>query len=305
MRLLKFIAPDDFNLFLFSDIHDGNRAFSRDTWDYFVNTVNSEFEGLPAGKNYSVFMGDSADFITRVSRMYEPDIHTMTPLETINDVKLLFEPIKHTVLAFLDSNHDQFIKELGNVALYICNQIWGEHEVLLKQDNGDLYIPQRAKYATESAKITFLDKDGNKMWKAFVEHGKRPVNSAADNLIRIESNQRLILQRHMRFKHTDSVVNAKAHIHKLLIQPPTPPLCMKDDTKKLIHFYPDPRVYHKHDYIPIEFRWYVATGSFLRLYALNATTYSERAEYDPVDLGFAVVLVRDKKVQDIKRVVCQ
>lgn len=291
MRLLKFIAPDDFNLFLFGDIHAGNRAFSKDAWNYFINTVNSEFEGIGPEKNYSVFMGDAADFITRKDDRFDPDIHKITPLEAIDDIKTFFEPIKHTVLAFLRSNHDNFIKEIGDVAKYMCKQIWGAEE-----DN-----PVRAKYATESAKITFLDKAENRMFKVFVEHGKKSVNSTADDMIRIESNLRLILKRHMRFKHTDCAVNAKAHIHKLLVQPPTPPLCMKDDTKKLIHFYPDPRAYHKLDYIPPEFRWYVATGSFLRLYVVNATTYSERAEYDPVDLGFPVVICRDQRVQDVKR----
>jgi len=47
----------------------------------------------------------------------------------------------------------------------------------------------------------------------------------------------------------------------------------------------------------------VSTGSFLRTQILDVTTYGERREYDPVDLGFPVVMVRNRQIAGVKKVV--
>lgn len=292
MKLFKFIAPDDFNLFLFGDAHTGNKAFSDSAYKFFINTITSRFKGLPAGKNYGIDFGDPADFITRTDKRFDPDIHQVTPLRQIENFAELYQPIKHAVLCFMDSNHCQTLNEIGNVAQFVCKQIWGYDEGIRK-------------YGTESVRVTFVTQKGNRMFKLYGTHGRKSINSAADDIIRIESNQMLSLKRHLKNKASDCCVMAKGHTHKLIVVPPKPKLCLKDNTKKLLDFYPDPTEYHRLDYIPEELRWYVNTGSFLRLYALGVNTYSERAEYDPIDLGFAVVLVRDRKIQDIKRVAYQ
>ena len=281
MRLLKFKMPNNFNLFLFGDKHHGNAAFSKKAYNKLIEMINSEYEGVPASRNYGIDTGDPCEFITRKDSRFAPEIHPIPPLTQIKQFCEEYQPIKHAVLFMLHSNHIQTLDEIGNATKYICEEL------------GILY-------GTYSAKITFLDSNDELMFKAYGSHGRKSINSTADDPQRRRVNMQLILKRHLREKASDCALMFKGHTHKLLLQEPTPELCLKDDTKKIVSFYPDPTAYHKMFYIPKEMRWYVNTGSFLRLYALNKNTYSEQAEYDPVDLGFAIVEVRNKKISDVK-----
>jgi hypothetical protein len=47
-------------------------------------------------------------------------------------------------------------------------------------------------------------------------------------------------------------------------------------------------------------RWYVCSGSFLKTVDIGLTGYAEAAELDPVELGYAVVEVRDGKVKNVR-----
>ena len=62
------------------------------------------------------------------------------------------------------------------------------------------------------------------------------------------------------------------------------------------------RADHTLDFIHYDNRWYVNTGSFLRLYGHNVSGYGEAAEYDPIQLGFAVARVRNRKIIGIDKV---
>ena len=53
-------------------------------------------------------------------------------------------------------------------------------------------------------------------------------------------------------------------------------------------------------YIHPDNRWYVNTGSFCRLYVEGVSGYAERAGYDPMEIGFPVLRVRDGKIQGIR-----
>ena len=52
-------------------------------------------------------------------------------------------------------------------------------------------------------------------------------------------------------------------------------------------------------YIHPDFKWYVNTGAFYKLYEDGVSSYAEIAEYDPIQLGFAVALVRGGKLVDV------
>ena len=41
----------------------------------------------------------------------------------------------------------------------------------------------------------------------------------------------------------------------------------------------------------------------MRLYGDGVSGYAERAEYDPVELGVVVVMVRDREIVDVKPIV--
>jgi len=64
-------------------------------------------------------------------------------------------------------------------------------------------------------------------------------------------------------------------------------------------------MYGKDSFIHPDLRWYVNTGSFYKLYAdgKNVSGYAERAGYDPNELGYVVVRVKDGIINDVERVV--
>jgi len=293
MRLYKFKVPNDFNLFLHGDAHKYVGAHSKKGYKLLVDSVNSEFEGLPESRNYLIDMGDFADLIPIRHKYYDPKYHKATPLEQIARYVKESEPIIHKLLFLLDSTHPQMLRDIGNVTEYVCEQLQKDYKI--KRESGSLY-------ATQTAKAEFISSRETRIFKLYATHGSKTINSIADDDIRIDSNMALILKRHLRKKASDCAIMAKGHAHKLIVQAPKPKLCQIDNGKKLIGKYPNPSDFHALEYIPEEMRWYVNTGSFLRSQILDYSTYAEKREYDPVDLGFAVVMVRDRKIVDVKRI---
>ena len=70
------------------------------------------------------------------------------------------------------------------------------------------------------------------------------------------------------------------------------------EKKKIKQHYVKP--HPKQEWIPTEQRWYVNTGAVLKLYGEGVSGYAEVAGYDPIELGFAVVEVRDRMVQGVR-----
>lgn len=291
MRLFTFKVPNDFNLFLHGDAHKYVKAHSEKGYKKFIDSVNSEYEGVPALNNYVVDFGDFADLIPIRHPYYDPKFHKLSPLEQMELFVDDYKELVHALLFVLDSTHPQMLADMGNVTEFLCAQLRDKY----KTRNTSFY-------ATQTARAEFISTKGTRIFKLYATHGSKTVTSTADDDIRVDSNMALILKRHLRKKASDCAIMAKGHSHKLIIQSPKPKLCVTDNSKKLVAKYPKPSDYHGLDYIPEEMRWYVNTGSFLRSQILDMSTYAEKREYDPVDLGFAVVLVRDRKIMDIKRV---
>ena len=109
-------------------------------------------------------------------------------------------------------------------------------------------------------------------------------------------------------KFGDTLLNSMGHTHKLIICPPIGGVeekvipFLKGGKTKIETKYT--RVEKVDGYIHPDFKWYVNTGSFLKLYdaKYEVSGYAERANYDPVELGFAVALIRDGKLKRINKV---
>ncbi|MFA5753729.1 MAG: hypothetical protein WC910_11725 [Bacteroidales bacterium] len=93
--------------------------------------------------------------------------------------------------------------------------------------------------------------------------------------------------------------------HKLIIVPPSGKLYLYTDengkTKQGYLSSGDSTA----QYIDPDQRWYVNTGSFLKLYNddLDVSGYAEVKGFDPVNLGFPIIKVRDRKVVSIDPVI--
>ena len=181
----------------------------------------------------------------------------------------------------LDGNHSWKLWTHGNYAQMIAK---------------DLGVP----YGTWTVRMTVSNMKDKLMYRSYHTHGSRAINSYADDISRRVDNMNLILKRHLQDQSGDTVLLTKAHTHKLLISRPTKRLYIIDDGTETKQAYT--KADHTAEWIHPDHRWYVNTGSFLKLFGKGISGYAERAEYKPIELGYAIVEVRDGEIQDIKKV---
>ena len=290
MKLITKQLPYDFNLFNFGDEHDGAMLSSEKGWEQLVNMMLSPYDGCK--RNYGVDGGDMVEAIMvddpRFSmeelkkRVTEGKITSaITPLEQRRIAIKKREPIKHLLLAILQGNHERKLWRFGNLAEDIAKELGVE-------------------YGTYTAKISITDKHDNLMFKVFETHGSRTINSTADDPVRKEANERLMLKRKLKFKAGDCAVMIKHHAHKLIVVPPKQELYLVDDGKKILQKYTGWG--QNEEWIHPDARWYGCAGAFLRLYGQGVSGYGEVAEYDPTELGWLVTRVRNRKIVAVDKV---
>jgi len=275
------------NYFLFGDSHEGAAARYDRGWEKLINTMESEYEGLGPERNYGTDHGDAIEAIMIDDRRYDPLVTKESfVLEQIHNAARQRSAIRGRLLCMLIGNHEFKLHKFGNLTLEILRQLYGE------------YAEDR--YGTFSCKVCFYDFDGKPMFKHFATHGRKSVGSVADDPERQMANMKIQLKRHLYRKAGDCVVMSKGHTHKLLKREPNQELYITDNGKRTEQNYLKPN-HERNGYIHPETRWYLNTGSFLRTYVQDAVTYSEFAEYDPVELGYYVVMVRDGEVVGVKK----
>lgn len=284
MKILQHKLPPDHNLFMFGDVHSGTVLHYGKGFEQLVQMMNSPFEDLPSSANFGIDHGDIIEAITIDDPRYEPLTAGECVLQQADDAVTIRKPIAKKLITILEGNHPLKLWRFGNITEMVCRK---------------LGVP----YGTWTSKVHFLTPEGKLMYKCFCTHGRKMISSAADDPKRRLVNMRLILKRHLKFKAGDCILMSKGHTHKLLICNPETELYLTDDGEKIYQSYLHSTRAQR--YIHPDHRWYVSTGSFLRLYGENISGYAEQAEYDPIELGFAVVLVRDGEIQDIRKIILQ
>lgn len=242
---------------------------------------------------YVVHHGDLVEGRTIDDPKYSSDtadVNTPTPLRQYRAAAEELMPIADRILAILYGNHDLYTQRFGNcVRDIVCRDIAGDRD------------PDTI-YGSYSCKLIIKDKKGKLMYKHFATHGRRFLGSTADDPIRQVANMKLQLKRHLANKAGDCVVQSRGHSHKLLIAEPTPSLYLTDDGKRPVQRYT--KSAQTQDYIHPSLRWYVNAGCFYRLYGEDGVSgYAEQAEYDPTELGFAIMNVEDGNIKSIEKVV--
>ena len=280
MQLFSRALPADCNIYLASDLHVGS-----------LNTHYHGIQGLVDAvakdkKGFLILLGDLGEAICVDDKRFDPETNDpalTVPVRQYERVVDLLKPIAKKILYINDGNHDY---KLARVINFV-------RDVVCKQ----LDVP----YGTYSSKLTVCDGKGNPQFKLFTTHGYGNVNSAADDPIRRDANQRLSLKRKLQNKAADVSLMAMGHTHKLLVTPPTHALYLCDDGTKINQRYLTP-VHETGEYIHPDHRWFVNTGSFLKNFCLGASSYSERFGYDPVPLGYVKAEITDYKIRDCKRI---
>jgi hypothetical protein len=211
-----------------------------------------------------------------------------TPLIQLEYLVKLLKPIASKIVAINDGNHELKLRNFGFLTKYLCER---------------LGIPEA--YGTWSSVITFVDEKDNVQFKAFVAHScGGSLTSTADDPIRRESNLRLSVKRKTEGKFGDCLVMAVAHYHKLIISPPTKKLYLMSDEEKITQHYTKAHDTSGAELIHPDHRWYICSGSFLRTYGEPGVSgYAEIAGYDPVELGYIKMTVRNGEIKRAEKVI--
>ena len=295
MKLFTMKMPLDFNLFLVGDDHEGTILRYDDGWNQMVEMVNSPYEGLKENRNYVVHHGDFIEGI--LVDDYRFDLLTTKEafvLRQLEEAKRNFWPIKDKIITLLDGNHTQKLHKFGQIARHFCSDRLERPEI----------------FGTWACHITYQNNKGETLFKHFATHGNGTINSYAGDVEQVLANQRVILKRRLKNMFGDTLLNSMGHTHKLIVCPPLganrdkSTLFLKGTDKGIKQKYT--RVEKTDNYIHPDFKWYVNTGSFYQLYVdmpdgQEVSGYAERANYDPVELGFAVVKVRGGAIVDIQK----
>jgi hypothetical protein len=278
MRQITFRVPSpNFNLILTSDTHEGARSQDESGVARIIDFIGS-------GKNnFFAFLGDEIEAITIDDKRYSPAAYERyTPDLQAKAVVNKFKPIRKKGVIWMDGNHPL--------------KLW-KHGMITRDD---VAKPLGIPWGTYTAIVDFQDKYGS-MFKSFMTHGYGTLRSAADDPLRRLSNMKLQLKRKLASKVGDCQLMAMGHAHKLLVAEPEPWLTLTSENGKLHQSYavpvPGPGFIHP------DHRWYVCSGGFLKTYSADGefSGYPEVMGLDPVELGAAVVRVRDRKIVSIER----
>jgi hypothetical protein len=280
MKLITTHLPDDHNIFLFGDAHHDSPVSSDSGWETLCDMMHSEYDGCK--NNYGAEGGDDIEAISPDDKRYRAELmNTKLPLLQMRHAIEVRQSIKSMMLYKLQGNHEEARWAFGDIMADMCKS---------------LDVP----YGTSTTKLSVTDKRGNLMYKIFDTHGHKPITSTADDPKRRKVNMQLILKRHLKFKAGDCAVMIKHHTHKLLVCKPESELYLTDDGKNIKQGYTSWG--QSESYIHPDARWYGNAGSFMKLYGDGMSGYAERAEYDPVELGFLVLKVREKKIVGLEPV---
>jgi len=278
MRLLIADIPSNCEIAMHGCTHEGNIQTCE-------SGMEQTFEWIMAGRNRRfIFTGDAIEAITTDDKRYQHDT-TVDPIPLRQLARLVerYKPIRKRGLAWLAGNHEFKLQRFGDLGAEMAER---------------LDIP----YGGCAAKLLLKDKRGP-IAKVYLCHPNRfQLRSGAKDYEQRVANMKAQVKRFLTDKAGDCVVMAAANAHKLLIVDPSPKLVIFDEGGKLKQDYlvgdnSMPR------YIDPDRRWYASIGSYLRTMILGHDGYAERAGYDPVELGFAVVEIRDRKVVAVKRMV--
>lgn len=278
MNLITKVLPESHNLFIFGDVHLGSVLSSSDGWKKLIDMVNSEYDGCK--NNYAIDGGDMMEAILVDDKRFSSEMLTQPlPLAQMEACIKAREPIKDKLLTILMGNHERKLWKFGDITQEVCKRLG-------------------VTYGTYSTKIIVKNKKGKLLYKIFDTHGSRGINSSADDPIRRDSNMKLALKRNLKYKFADCAVMIQHHAHKLLVSKPVSELYLTDDGKKVNQGYTSWG--ENENYLHPDLRWYGCAGSFLRLYGNGISGYAEVAGYDPVELGFLVLIVRDRKIVELR-----
>lgn len=283
MKILTRKVPSNFNLFLFGDDHEGSVLRYKKGWDSLCHALNTSIDGLPTSANLAVDHGDQMEGITIDDpRYFEEESTDPVPYRQMVQATINRQPIARQLVTVLEGNHPLKTWRYGRWTEIMCHELGVE-------------------YGPWTVKIHWMDNRNRLLFKSYHTHGRKMITSIADDPIRRYANMRLILKRHLKDMAGDCALMSKGHTHKLLVSKPESEMYLIDNEsgiqKQYTHWG------HTESYIHPDYRFYVNTGSFLRLFVEGSMGYAERAEYPPIEIGYVIVKIRNRKIVEVNKIV--
>jgi len=272
--------PDNFNLFLFGDDHMGSILRSEDGWDGMVEQINSKYDECK--NNFCIDHGDIIEAIQIDDHRFDGVTSEGNIIKQLDDAVKCRKAIKDKILVIMEGNHPLKLWKFGDLTKKVCERLGVD-------------------YGTWSC-ITNYKYKKSLMFKHFASHGFGSINSSVDDPIRREANMKISLKRALREK-SNAYLSSMGHTHKLLISKPVSTLVITDHKKRTKQFYSGDTVKQNAAYTHPDLRWYVNTGSFYRTYAEEVSGYAEIKGYNPIEIGYAIAKIRDRKLVDIDKIV--
>lgn len=271
----------DLDVALAGDIHKGASNCHHELVDELIEEMA---RGL-----WLVNMGDNQDAITPDDKRYahaSMDIRNklLTPQAQSDHIIGKFHPVRANIISWGEGNHEARLWNIASFGQYTAQALGCPY-------GGYDYIVQ-------------FYYQGRRMFNFFIAHGNGRLPKGAKDPVQREANRAAHLKRKLEGTgFTDCIVMAMGHTHQLMIVPPTidlsPNLAV---TSAKIKHVKRSLTNQKAKYISPERRWYVNTGSFLKLYSEPGSrvfSYAEMMMLEPADLGWAVVKIRDGRVAEV------
>jgi hypothetical protein len=278
MRLIEGLIPSNCDIALFGDTHWGNLQMSASgfyqTQEWIMAERNRRF----------IFMGDAIEAITTDDKRYQDDTTTdPIPLRQLSTFVDICQPIRKRGLAWLGGNHEFALQRFGDLGAEMAR---------------NLGIP----YGGCAAKLLLKDNHGP-IAKLFLLHPSRvTIRSNAKDVDQRLANMKASLKRLLVNKAGDCLIMAMGHTHLLMVCEPARRLILTDDGESILQNYLGPGEGAK-GYIEPDRRWFANTGSYLRTMVLGHDGYAERAAYDPVELGYVTVKIRERRIVSVEPVI--
>ena len=284
MEIIKKVLPNDYELILSSDLHVGSPMVNEDN-------IKEMVEYVATTKNcFMTNFGDNIEAITPNDKRFA---FSNTPYKTAQEqsdavIKLL-SPIKEKTLAIGLGNHEYHLLNIFNVSKYISEA--------LGVPNG-MYC----------YKLEIFDEQINLQHKYFFTHGNGQISSNAKDEIQALGNRKASLKNKLnKSGHADVILAAMGHTHRSLVVEPTinDQLYLTTEDGKIKQHY---RYVESQNasYIPPNARWYVNNPSFMKLYSTPGSgyiSYGEAAGYEPSEIGWSKVIVQNKQVVNVERII--
>jgi hypothetical protein len=280
LKLIKIFLPSTHNFIPFSDTHGGSRMSHVDGIQSLIETILSDRQ------TYCGHGGDMGEAISIDDKRFDMTSREPIPLQQAKNNTKLYRPLaqEDRLKYILLGNHELKLWKFGNLSKYVADELGVE-------------------YGTYSSIIEVHDNYGL-MYRMYVSHGFGVLTSNAKDPEQRKANMAAALKQKLKNKAGDCLIMCMGHTHKLIIVPPSEELIIEHSSGR-----PKQKYITQGDatasFIEPNRRWYVNTGSFYKLYTdeIEVSGYGEIKGYDPTELGYPVIEVRDRKVVNIRRVV--